>query len=799
MPNPRIKEKRWKKELEDDIRQDWRDKKKFRFKVGSKKPIFSIDTPPPYVNAPVHIGQATVYTIMDMIARYKRMTGHHVLFPLGLDRNGLPIEVATEKKFKVSIDKVGRQEFINLCEKLLEDFSMKSVETFYRLGHSYNSWDRGTDIGDVYYTDSKEYRRLTQNTFLELWNKDMIYVDTKVNNYCPDCKTTIADSEIVYQNINTKFNYIKFKVKETGEHILIATTRPELLATCELVVFNPSDKRYKRLEGKTAIIPIYGKEIPIKKHPYAKIEAGTGIVMMCSYGDYTDVRLFRELKLKETIAIDVNGKMNDHAGFLKGLPVEEARKTMIRELKSRGLMERQTTIAHRTPICERSKTPIEFIALPEYYVKQLELKDDMRKVSEKVKFFAPKSRQILNDWVDTLSMDWAISRRRYYATEIPLWYCKECTEVIVPPKGKYYRPWRESPPVSKCPKCGCLEFIPEERVFDTWFDSSISPLYIMQYEKDWKFFSLAQPCSLRPQGKEIVRTWLYYTLLRSYQLTKKPIFKNTWIHYHVLDDSGQKLSKSLGNVIDPKIVIDKYGAEPFRVWCALEGDISNSDLRCSFERIEGASKFLTKLWNVARFVSSFDDSKRQGTPLETDYWILKELAELVKYTKERYENFDFHSPMVKIKHFIWETFASHYIELVKQRAYNENGKFKLQEQRAAIDTLNRVLDTILLLLAPVACFITHKIWADLRYGEIENEDFPKSNTRDLKRTSTFTTEDIENLNSRIWKMKKDKGFSLKTTISHAILPEKFKPLEKDLLATHGIQHLTYGKKTKIDF
>jgi len=798
MAEARIKEKRWKKEFEDDVRQDWRDNKKFRFKVGSKKPVFSIDTPPPYVNTPVHIGQATVYTIMDMIARYKRMTGHNVLFPLGLDRNGLPIEVATEKKFNVSLESTNREEFIRLCEKLLEDSSEKSLETFYRLGHSYSSWTKGTDIGDMYYTDSKEYRTLTQSTFIDLWEKGLIYIDTKINNYCPECRTTIADSEIVYENKSTKFNYVKFKVKETGEDIIIGTTRPELLCTCELVIFNPKDKRYKRLAGKTAVIPIYGKEVPIKAHPYAKIDSGTGLVMMCSFGDYTDVRLFRELKLTPIISINTSGKMNEHAGFLEGMTVKDARKRIIDELKTRDLLDRQTDISHRTPICERSKSDIEFIALPEYYLKQMDFIPDMKRIAKQIRFYSPKSKKILDDWINSLSMDWAISRRRYYATEIPLWYCKDCNEPVVPPKGKYYRPWKESPPIKRC-KCGCLEFRPEERVFDTWFDSSISPLYILQYGRDMKFFSLSQPCSLRPQGKEIVRTWLYYTLLRCYQLTEKSIFANAWVHYHILDDTGLKMSKSLGNVVNPKDVIDKFGAEPFRIWCALEGDITNSDLKCSFDRIEGASKFLTKLWNVARFISMFDDSKKQGTPTATDRWIMKELAKLVKLTCENYEKFNFHTPVVEIKHFIWETFASHYIELVKQRAYNESGVFTIGEQRAAVDTLNKILDHVLILLSPIACFITNKIYKELRYKEIENEDFPKPSARDMKHKISFKTGELMDLNSKIWKKKKDKGLSLKTPIKNAMIPKKFKSIEKDLMATHWIESIEYGDKLVIKF
>ncbi|MFH1978052.1 MAG: valine--tRNA ligase [Candidatus Aenigmatarchaeota archaeon] len=796
---PELKGKRWDKEFEDPIRAAWRDDKKFTFRPNTKKPVFSIDTPPPYVNAPVHIGQAATYTIMDMIARFKRMTGHQVLFPLGLDRNGLPVEVETEKKFKVSIHDVSRQEFINMCRKLLEKSSMKSVESFYRLGHSYNSWKLGTSIGDVYHTDSDDYRKLTQNTFIDLWEKGMIYSDTKVNNYCPKCRTTIADSEIEYENKSTKFNHIKFKVKQDGREILIATTRPELLAACKTVIYNPKDERYKDLKGKTAIVPIYDIEVPIIPHTYAKIDSGTGLAMMCSFGDYTDIRLFRELKLDPVILIDEDGKMNDKAGFLEGKTVKEARESIILELESKDLLYKQETITHRTPICERSKTEIEFIGLPELYLKQMDFRDDIRKMGKTTKFFAPRSRKFLMDWIDNLSMDWAISRRRYYATEIPLWYCGGCNEPIVPKKGKYYKPWKESPPIKKCPRCGSIEFRPETRVFDTWFDSSISPLYILQYDKDYRFFGRTAPCSLRPQGKEIVRTWLYYTLLRTYQLTKRPIFENAWIHYHVLDEKGNKMSKSLGNVIDPMEVIEKFGAEPFRIWCSIEGNITNSDLKCSFDRIEGASKFLTKLWNVARFISMFKHSTKTKTLTKTDYWILKEMHKLIEKTTKSYENYDFHTPMIEIKHFIWETLASHYIELVKSRAYNQDGKFTKTEQRAAIFTLNEVLDGLLILLSPVACFITHKIYKDIRNKIIEDEEFVKVNNHYLKEKVDFKTKDLTELNSRIWKKKKDKGLSLKIPIKHAILPTKFKTIAKDLQATHNIEKLEFGAKFGIWF
>ncbi|MBI4176178.1 MAG: class I tRNA ligase family protein, partial [Candidatus Aenigmarchaeota archaeon] len=405
---------------------------------------------------------------------------------------------------------------------------------------------------------------------------------------------------------------------------------------------------------------------------------------------------------------------------------------------------------------------------------------------------------LLADWIKALSMDWAISRRRYYATEIPLWYCKNCQGTIVPPKGKYYRPWKEKPPVEKCPRCGNIEFTPETRVFDTWFDSSISPLYILKYGDD--ALGAGLPCSLRPQGKEIIRTWLYYSLLRAYQLTGKPAFENAWIHYHVLDENGIKMSKSLGNAIDPNDALDKYGAEPFRIWCALEGNITEDDIRCSNERIEAGLKFLTKLWNVARFISMFPKPKSGKADLQVlDKWILKEVNSLTKAIMENYDSFNFNRPAQELKHFIWETFASHYLELVKMRAYNQDGQFARAQQQAAIYTLYHVMERMLLLLSPIACFATHKIYKDIWGGEIGKQKFPVHDKKISAWKLSFNNEDILGLNSRIWKHKKDKGLSLKAPIKTLIIHRKFKPIEGDLKLAHNVESLEYGTRFHITF
>ena len=527
---------------------------------------------------------------------------------------------------------------------------------------------------------------------------------------------------------------------------------------------------------------------------------------MCSFGDVTDIRFFREHNLEPTIAINKDGTMNEHAGFLKGINVREAQRTVVMELEKKGLLVGQKRLVHRTPVCERSKDPIEFINMEEFYVKQIEHKDKMRELAKKLSFYSSKSRQIMLDWIESVSIYWPISRRRYYATEIPLWYDRKNNYTALPPKGPYYQPWKEDPP-KECTvfdkdrkEIGTLKDFPkskwvgEVRVFDTWFDSSITPLYIMKYSRDDEFFNKAKPCSLRPQGKEIVRTWLYYTVLKDYLLTGELIFKDAWINYHIVDDEGKKMSKSKGNVIDPQKVLEQFGAEPFRLWSAVEGNLDRTDFRCSFDRIEGAGKTLAKFWNVARFISMFPEEKGKHELMEVDKWIITELNILVRNAKKQFEVYDFHNPVIKLKHFIWETLASHYIELVKNRAYNEEGTFSKEEQNGALYTLNYCLDTLLKVLAPVLPFITHQIFNDLRGKDVHAEEFPEGK-EEFK--VEFTTADIVEANGAIWKHKKDNEMSLRDELDVVTIPEILKSLEKDLQSMHKIKTVKFGKETKI--
>ncbi len=806
-----IKEKSFTKEMEIAIFEEWKKDTAYNFNEKTTKKVYSIDTPPPYINSPIHIGHASTYVIMDFIARFRRMNGSEVLFPLGLDQNGLPIEISAEKKYKVDFTKLTREEAITYCRKLLDETTAESIDSFFKCGIRFSSWEKETEgkvkIGDIYQTDSPSYRTVTQATFIDLWNKGLIYEANKVVNWDPKLQTTVADAEIIYEDRPGAFHEIIFKVKENkknsakSEEVIIATTRPELICSCAMVIFNPEDKRYKHLDGKTLITPYFNKEVPCIAHPFAEIDKGTGIMMMCSYGDLTDIRFFMEQNLKPIIAINKNGTMNENAGDLKGLKIIEARKKIVEELQAKDLLKKITpTQEHRTPINERSGAAIEFIEMPEFYLKQLDYKEKMREIANKVNIYSPKSRQILLDWIDSVSIDWPISRRRYYATEVPMWKCKKCGNYVLAEKGKYVKPWKEGY-AGKC-KCGNKnpkEFIGEERVFDTWFDSSISPLYILGYERNPEFFKKHAPCSLRPQGKEIVRTWLYYTLLKDYLLTGKIIFDDVWIHHHIVDEQGYKFSKSKGNGIDPHKILEKYGASPFRIWCASEGNLDRTDFRCSFERIQNAGRLLDKLWNVSKFVSMFELTKEQeknAELMEIDKWILNETDKIVEEAKKGYFEYDFHNPTVRAINFIRDEFASHYVEIVKRRAYNNdaNTKFTQAERNGAVKTLRQVLKLLLEILAPVNAAMNYYIYREMFNEDVHKQKWPEQ----TKTKTTILTQELADFNSAIWKAKKDATLSLKDPVKKAVAPLSLKSVEKEIKATHNIIELSFGKEIIVE-
>ena len=775
-----IKEKVWSKELEPAILSSWEKEGIYLFRDSGREK-FIIDTPPPYINAPVHAGHAYTYVWFDAFARYQRTLGKDVLFPIGMDRNGLPIEVQAEKEFKISIISTPREEYVNKCRELLEKYGTTSLDTFRKLGISFSSWEIRPSLGCAYQTDSAEYRALTQETFILLYKKGLVYENDIPSNYCTECHTTISDSEVEYKEGSTDLNYLKFKAEKNG-HIIIATTRPELLSACKVLIVNPEDEVNKKFIGDTATVPVFGNKVKVLGNSYADPKFGSGALMICSYGDLEDVRILRELSIDPTFVIDKSGRMT--VGDYKGMKVKEARKFIIEQLKADGSFIKSETVQHRFPVCWRTKNPIEFIATKELYLKQVEFKSELLKMSSKMKFYSEKSRRLLEDWINSVSIDWPISRSRYYGTEIPLWYCMKCGETVVPEPGKYYIPWKEKPPVQSCAKCGSVEFRGEERIFDTWFDSSSSQMYISGYTFDRKFFESNYPVTIRPQGKEIVRSWLYFTMLKSYLLLGKEPFRDVWVNMHVVDDKGEKMSKSVGNVLDPRNAIEQFGAESFRAFAFTDCNITEDDVRCSMDKIRDAGRFLTKLWNISRFISGFEkpESIDEGTMYATDWWILSVLADTVARARAYSEEYRFEKAYFVIREFAWSVFADHYIEIVKNRAYGTEN-FTTEQTASARYTLHTVLSTLLKALFPMIPIITESIWARMYPNEsIHAQKYPA----DIPNYKLgFVTEHITAFDSKVWNTKKASGRSMRDPININI-PDELMDFMSDLIQAHTI-------------
>ncbi len=765
---PKLREKTWDPKLEESLLARWAGEPElYRFAPHTDQPAYLIDTPPPYPSGSWHIGAVMTYSMIDMIARSQRMLGRAVLFPFGLDRNGINIERTVEQKTKKPLHLWDREAFIQECRKEIEVIGNGLLNLARRIGLS-------ADFEHAYFTDSDAYRAFSQGVFLELWPKGLFYRGERPTFWCPHDETPLAEADIEYEDRPSKLVWMRFAL-EGGGAIPIATTRPELLGACRAVIVHPDDERFKAVAGRKARLPLYGRDVPVVPHAMAKPEFGSGAAMICSYGDSVDLMLFRELRLEPVKAIDERGRMTEASGELRGLKIEAAREKAIELLKAHGALEKVEPIAHKTPICSRCHTPIEFISSDAWYLKQLEFREELKKLAAAMEFRPSRHRQLLLDWMDGLTIDWPISRRRYYHTEIPLWYCKACGEALAPPPGKYWRPWRDPAPFDACPKCGGRDFVGEDRVFDTWMDSSCSNLFVARYRADGAFFDANFPVSLRPQGRDIVRTWLYYTTLKSYLVRRQKPFETVFIHGMGLDARGRAMHRTLGNVIDPWPYIQRHGADAVRFFAATETN-PGDDFRINVDKIGGAGKFLTKLWNTARFISSFPEPAA-GKLQPADEWILAELNRLVEDARGAYEELNLFIPSNRARDFLWNLFAPHYVEMVKARAY--------EGDPGALWTLHTCLRGLLRLLAPIIPFSTDLIWREVYGGSVHAEAFPLP--RDgIPASRLDLTAPLVAFNSEIWKQKRDKGLSLNVELAGVKIPDELMPFEADLRRMHRL-------------
>lgn len=778
---PRLKEKTWDIKNELKILETW-DNEKGNINLSRGQRDYSgkvivIDTPPPYMSGRPHIGQFATYAQMDMLARFFRMRGYTVVFPWYADRNGLPVEVEVEKRLGKRMQDVPRNEFLKLCKAQLDEYEREWVKVLRRWGISAEYIPNGTD--------SVEYRTMTQATFIEMWNRGLIYEAERPTIWCPRCMTALAEPEVEYNEEDTYLNYIKFKVKETGEDLIIATTRPELLAATVAVAYNPNDNRYSRLRGMHAIVPLFNQEVPIVPHQSVKMEFGTGVEMISTFGDTRDLAIVNELNLPIRIVITQDGKLKG-VGKYDGLSIREARERIVKDLEDAGLLVKRERLRHTVPVCWRCKTPIEIIVTREYFVKQLEFKDRLLKIIDEMKFTPPEYRRMLVDWVNSLKFDWPISRRRYYGTEIPIWYCIDNegnAKPILPNPGRYYRPWIDEPPPEVKEKCKDGKLVGEDRILDTWFDSSISWMYASGYTKDKSLFNAAYPNSIiRPQGYEIIRTWLYYSVLRAMHLFNKPPFRYVRINGMGLDEKGEAMHKSKGNVIDSLAPAERYGADAVRFWAATSGRLGY-DFRYSEHIVKTGKDFTTKLWNIARFISQFPEVNDNYELTYLDKLILNELNRVARIYINGFSNLDVYEPALTLYEFIWHVFADHYIEAVKPRAYNRDGSFSQAQQRGAWFTLHKVLNYSLKMLAPIMPFITDAIWREL-YGRsihLEYIDEPGDYDESLGKVLKL----FINTNSAIWGFKNRMRISLAEKLNAVVYAQpELKPLKDELEAMH---------------
>jgi len=702
------------KESETKLKKFWEEKEVYKFKpIKTEKKIYSVDTPPPYISGKMHIGHAFSYSQQDFIVRYRRMKEGSVFYPFGTDDNGLPTERFIEKLKGVKSKEMGRAEFIKLCIETLKEVTPDCVKDFADLGVS-------ADYNLSYSTIDEHSQKVSQKSFIELVKKREAYHKEFPTIWCCECQTAVAQAELEDKELPSKFSTLKFKVKENKEDLLIATTRPELLGACVAIFINPNDKRVKELQGKTAIVPLFENEVPILEDESAQLDKGTGLLMICSYGDKFDVEAIAKHKLAPRVIFDKTGKLT--CDKYSGLSIKAARKETLKNLEEAGLILEQKEIKHNVNVHDKCGSEIEFIPTKQWFIKVLDKKDELIKKGNEITWYPEYMHKRYDNWVLGLDWDWNISRNRHFGVPIPVWECEGCGETIVPEEKDL--PIDPIETKRLCPKCG-KEAKPETMVLDTWATSSLTPQIAATLEDAKGMVKV--PFSLRPQGHDIIRTWAFYTIVKSLLHEKSIPWKEIMISGNV-SMNGEKMSKSKGNVVNPREVLDNYGADALRFWAA--GSKLGEDLDYQEKDLLNGKKFITKLWNATKFVfiglQDFDGKKPKQFE-KVDELLLDKLNSLVKTSTESFENYEYSRVKMDVEKFFWQSFCDNYLEIIKNRIYNSEG----DKKRSAQYTLYQSLLTILKLIAPIMPFISEEIYQEYfkkaeKDESIHISEWPKS-------------------------------------------------------------------------
>jgi valyl-tRNA synthetase len=738
---------------------------------------YSIDTPPPTVSGSLHIGHIFSYTQTDITARYKRMSGYSVFYPFGFDDNGLPTEKYVEKKTKVRPHELGRSKFIELCLEQTKEAESEFKSLWQRIGLS-------VDWKYWYSTISKETRRISQLSFLKLYKDGYIYQKDEPAIYCPTCRTTVAQAELDDVEKPSFFNDVIFKTKE-GNELIIGTTRPELLYSTSALLYHPDDSRYQHLKGKTAIVPIYNREIPILEDDLVEIEKGTGLVMVSTFGDQTDIIWYKKHNLPLRLSIGLDGKWIPETGILAGLRVAAAREKIIEELKAHNLLTNQKAITHSVNVHERCKKDIEYAVLTQWFVNILDHKETFLQLADEISWNPSFMKSRYVNWVENVKWDWCISRQRFYGIPFPAWHCKGCNEILLPnEKDLPIDPQETSYPGGSCTACNGNDIVPDTDVMDTWNTSSITPYicYNLFAQKEDPFSKDALefiPMGMRPQAHDIIRTWAFYTIIKSWMHSKTIPWKEIVISGHVLSSEKEKISKSKGNnPLDPENLLQKHSADVIRYWTA-SGTLGQ-DVSFSETQLKIGQRLVTKLWNAFRFaephLQDFDPKEKPKNLGIVNEWLLTQISNTFEKYQSYFAKHEFGLALQSAEQFFWADFCDNYLELIKNQLFNPD-QYDADTVYATKWTLYQVGLRILQLYAPYLPYVTETIYLELYKKHVGIDSIHQTKFEMVQISYQFekasnSMHAINEIVSQVRKLKTNLQLSLKTPLSTLTIASK---------------------------
>ena len=747
-------------EFEKEIYSDWEKQGCFKAKADVDRLPFTIVIPPPNITGQLHMGHALDETLQDTLIRFKRMQGYSALWLPGTDHASIATEVKiVEQMAKEGLTKkdVGREGFLERAWAWKEKYGGRIVEQLKLLGSSCD-WSR------LAFTMDERCSRAVKEVFVNLYEKGLIYRGDRIINWCPDCKTALSDAEVEYVEEDSHLWYIRYQIKDTNDYITVATSRPETMFGDTAVAVNPKDKRYKGLEGKTLILPIVNKEIPIVYDDYVELEFGTGAVKITPAHDPNDFEVGLRHDLPVVKVLNDDGTMNENAGHYNGMTALECREKVVDELKEIGAFVKIEPLHHNVGHCYRCHHTVEPIVSKQWFVKMEPLAkpaiDAVRKKS--IKFTPERFSKIYFNWMENVR-DWCISRQLWWGHRIPAYYCEDCGEMTISKED-----------VKVCPKCGGTHIKQDEDVLDTWFSSALWPFSTLGYPditEDLKYF---YPTDVLVTGYDIIFFWVARMIFSGLEHMKRIPFKNVLIHGLVRDAQGRKMSKSLGNGIDPTEIIAKYGADTLR-FSLINGVAAGSDMRFSDEKLEGARNFMNKIWNASRFVLLNAEGKKI-IPIEdvkltvADKWIITRLNKTIKDVTVNMEKYEMGVALANLYDFVWSDFCDWYIEFTKPVLYGED-ETKANE---TVSVLIYVLDKIIKLLHPFLPFITEQIYRNMpnSNGFLMLKEFPKYETKQNYSVAVNEIETVKEIIKTVRNVKAKTGAAPSKKITLYVSTEK---------------------------